>query len=153
MSLTIVLDTGPLGKVTNPTSSPENDAAAAWLQDHLLNGTRVVIPEIANYELRRELLLGNKLRGLRALDNLIHLVDYEPITTEAIYEAARTWAEARRQGMATAHQHALDGDMILVAQVRLMNDPAAIVATVDVGDLPRFIPAKHWQDILPDPTP
>jgi len=152
MSLTLVLDTGPLGKVTNPASSPENDAANAWLQTHLINGTRVVVPEIANYELRRELLLGNKLRGLRALDNLIDLLDYEPITTEAIYEAARIWANARRHGMATAHQHALDGDMILVAQVRLMNDPTTIVATVDVGDLPRLIPSRHWKEILPDPV-
>lgn len=65
MSLTFVLDTGPLGKVTNPKSSPENDEAAAWLQKHLDGGTRVVIPEIANYELRRELLLANRTRGLR----------------------------------------------------------------------------------------
>lgn len=47
MSLTIVLDTGPLGKVSNPKSSSENDAANAWRQDHLRNGTRVIIPEIA----------------------------------------------------------------------------------------------------------
>jgi predicted nucleic acid-binding protein len=150
MSLTIILDTGPLGKVTNPKSSPENDAATAWLQEHLRNGSRVIVPEIADYELRRELLLSNKLRGLSILDRLVALLEYAPITTDVIHEAARCWAEARRKGHPTAHQHALDGDMILVAQVRLLDDPDAIVATVDLGDLPRFVPAKSWQDIHPE---
>lgn len=105
-----------------------------------------------NYELRRELLLSNKLRGLSILDRLVALLEYAPISTDVIHEAARCWAEARRQGFPTAHQHALDGDMILVAQLRLLNDPDAMVATVDVGDLPRFIPARPWQEILPEPT-
>jgi hypothetical protein len=88
LRLTVVLDTGPLGKMSNPKSSPENDAAAAWLQSHLDAGSRIVIPEIANYELRRELILGNKLRGLRKLDALIELVEYLPLTSDMIYEAA-----------------------------------------------------------------
>src|SRR6266849_6520999 len=109
MSLTLVLDTGPLGKVSNPKSSAENDAAAAWLQDHLRVGTRIIVPEIANYELRRELILGNKTRGLQKLDSLIAMLEYLPITTEAIYEAARCWADARKRGMSTAHEHSIDG--------------------------------------------
>ena len=67
----MILDTGPLGKITNPKTSPENDAAAAWLQDHLRARTRILIPEIANYELRSKLILGNKISGLRKLDSLI----------------------------------------------------------------------------------
>ena len=149
MSLTVILDTGPLGRVTNPKTSPENDAAAAWLQDHLRTGTRIIIPEIANYELRRELILGNKTPGLRKLDSLIEAVEYLPITTDVIYEAARCWADARKRGMATAHQHSIDGDMLLVAQSRLLNDPDAVIATVDVGDLRRFTAAQLWSDIQP----
>ena len=146
----IILDTGPLGKVTNPKSSPENDAAAEWLQAHLTAGSRIFVPEIANYELRRELILGNKLRGLAKLDSLIALLNYLPLSTQMIYDAAELWASARKSGMPTASRDSLDADMLLVAQARSLRDPEVVIATVDVGDLPRFVLAKLWNTILPE---
>jgi hypothetical protein len=44
MSLTILLDAGPLGMITNPKSSPENEACKDWLASVASNGAHVVIP-------------------------------------------------------------------------------------------------------------
>jgi hypothetical protein len=40
--------------VTNPKSSPENEAWKNWLASLADKGVEVVIPEIADYEVRRE---------------------------------------------------------------------------------------------------
>ena len=50
MSQVVLLDAGPLGLVTNPRRSPQSTACAAWLQSLVTAGVRVVIPEIADYE-------------------------------------------------------------------------------------------------------
>ena len=64
----IVLDTGPIGLVTNPKLSSQSVDCNQWLQAHLKAGNRVVVPEIADYEVRRELLRANKKKGLARLD-------------------------------------------------------------------------------------
>jgi len=48
-----MLDTGPLGKIAHPRVDP---AIVAWLESLLRDSVEVIIPEIADYELRRELL-------------------------------------------------------------------------------------------------
>jgi hypothetical protein len=67
VSRVIILDTGPLGLVTNPKLSAESIACAQWLQTHLTVGNRVIIPEIADYEVCRELLRANKTKGIARL--------------------------------------------------------------------------------------
>ena len=54
MSLIVLLDAGPLGMITNPKSSAENEACKNWLAGLAYNGVDMVIPEIADYEVRRE---------------------------------------------------------------------------------------------------
>ena len=56
MSRTVLLDSGPLGMVTNPRRSPQSVACAQWLQELVLSGVQIIIPEIADYEVRRELV-------------------------------------------------------------------------------------------------
>jgi hypothetical protein len=70
MRLLILLDAGPLGMITNPKSSPESEACKNWLASVAYNGTEVLIPEIADYEVRRELLRAGKDRGIGRLDAL-----------------------------------------------------------------------------------
>ena len=65
MSSVEVLDSGPLGLVTNPTASPINDACNEWLEALSGGGVRVVVPEIADYEVRRELLRIGKAQSIR----------------------------------------------------------------------------------------
>lgn len=150
MSRIIVLDSGPLGMVTNPKAKGIPLACQMWLKSLLERGEKFVIPEIADYEVRRELLRAGLLRSVHRLDNLKQTLEYIPIQTDAILLAADMWAEARQTGQPTADPKALDGDVILAAQARLLcNDTTeAIVATTNVAHLSRFITAFDWQSIL-----
>ena len=115
--------------VTNPKRSPESVACAQWLQALVATGSRVVLPEIADYEVRRELLRGNRAAGLQRLDALVSLVEYVPLTTAAMRHAAAFWAEARQRGRPTDDDKALDGDVILAAQVATLESSNGVVAT------------------------
>lgn len=75
MSRVVLLDAGPLGLVTNPRRSAASTACARWLQEHIAAGNRILIPEIADYEVRRELLRANRSKGLAQLDALAALVE------------------------------------------------------------------------------
>ena len=52
------------------------------------HGSRVLVPEIADYEVRRELRRANKARGLARLDALAALLEYLRLTTTAMRQAA-----------------------------------------------------------------
>lgn len=60
MSAVVILDSGPLGLLTAPPRRVEVRTCAHWLADLIAAGTQVVIPEIVDYELRRELLRAGK---------------------------------------------------------------------------------------------
>ena len=149
MSRLIVLDSGPLGMVTNPKAKGVPLTCQQWLKSLLQRGERVAIPEIADYEVRRELLRAGLLRSVRRLDDLKQTLEYIPIQTDTMLLAANLWAEARQTGQPTADPKALDGDVILSAQARLLCDETtnAIVATTNVAHLSRFITAFDWQSI------
>jgi len=146
MSKVVLLDAGPLGMVTHPRKNPE---IKTWLQQLLRRGVVVMVPEVAAYEVRRELLRAGKKKGVERLDALKVAIGYVPLTTEAMLKAAEFWAEARRRGQPTADDKALDGDVILAAQVVTMKRQGddMIVATTNVGHLGRFVEAKNWQAI------
>ncbi len=78
------MDAGSIGLVTNPKLSPESTLCTRWLQTLTTSNIRVIIPEIADYEVRRELLRANKVRGIARLDELANSLEYLPITTAAI---------------------------------------------------------------------
>jgi hypothetical protein len=141
----IVLDSSPLGMVTNPRAkSADCQACKEWLRSMLAQGCVVVVPEIIDYEVRRELIRANRLASIRQLDQLLDLALYLPITTEA-----KLWAVVRQTGQPTAHPQALDGDVILAAQTieAFGDDPGVIVATSNVSHLSRFVASAHWRDI------
>lgn len=145
----IALDAGPIGLVTNPKLSSQGIACNQWLQAHLKSGNRIIVPEIADYEVRRELLRANKKKGLARLDSLCQQLEYLPITTVSIRQAAELWAKARQQGQPTAGDKTIDGDMILIAQAKTLELPDVVIATTNVGHLSRFIAADSWQNVLP----
>jgi predicted nucleic acid-binding protein len=142
----ILLDTGPLGIITNRSKNAECKACQQWFSGL---SDRVLLPEIADYELRRELLRANKQRGLRQLDQLKVTIPYLPITTEVMLKAAELWAIARNEGYPTAPPHALDGDVILAAQAILFQAQGreTVIAMTNVGHLSRFTAALTWQEI------
>lgn len=149
VSRAVLLDAGPLGLVTNPKLSPQGFACAQWLRDLVASGVRVILPEISDYEVRRELLRADKRRGLERLDALANRLEYLPLSTTAMHQAAVLWAKARQQGQPTAGDKALDGDVILAAQALTLEVREVVIATTNVGHLSRLAPAGVWQGIHP----
>ncbi|MEG3873365.1 MULTISPECIES: nucleic acid-binding protein [unclassified Microcoleus] len=148
MSRIVLLDSGPLGIVTNPkATSPLYQEGKLWLQSLPQKGYIVMLPEIADYEVRRELIRAGKLAGIQRLDELKSQLPYRPLTTEVMLLAAQLWADARMRGRPTAEASALDGDVILAAQAILEasegND--VVIATTNVGHLSQFVDAREWR--------
>jgi predicted nucleic acid-binding protein len=115
MSRVILLDTYPLSKVTHPKIDPK---VQQWLKSLHESKTAIRIPEIADYEPRRELIREGKSRSLERLDTFSQIC-LIPITSETMRKAAELWACLRNQGQPTASNDSLDGDVILAAQVIL----------------------------------
>src|SRR5262245_6351899 len=148
-----LLDTGPLGLVTNPRATAQNVTCRLWVTNLAAAGVRV--PEIAAYELRRELIRVNRQRGLAYLDRLATTGGYVPLTTAAMRRAAALWAQARQMGTPTAPDLALDGDVILAAQALVLAVQEAeqvVIATPSPGHLQRYTLAEEWSFIQP-PSP
>jgi predicted nucleic acid-binding protein len=144
----VVLDPGPIGFLTNPNNSPVPVAIRQWLANLVAAGRRVALPEIADYEIRRECLRANLAHSLVLLDSLVSQLEYLPLTTAAMRRAAELWAQARNTGQPTAPDHALDGDVILAAQALTLN-AAVVVATGNPAHLSRFVKSDLWQHIAP----
>jgi len=148
MSRIVLLDSGPLGIVTNPkAASPLSQEGKVWLQSLPLKGYIVMLPEIADYEVRRELIPAGKTAGIRRLDQLKSQIPYRPLTTEVMLLAAQLWADARNKGKTTAEHHVIDGDVILAAQAILEVNAGneVVIATTNVGHLSQFVDAREWR--------
>lgn len=72
VSRMVLLDAGPLGMISHPRKNPETKV---WLQNLIRSGTVVRVPEIADYEVRRELLRANKAKGIQRLDSTVALLN------------------------------------------------------------------------------
>jgi len=134
----LLLDTNVLGVLCH------RDAAHRARAETLLDRIRarateqqveLIVPELADFELRRKLLHIGAKWSLGQLDHLAASTDYLPITTAIMKEAARLWAEARTRGAPTASPQGLDGDVILAAQALSVQ---GAVATTNRAHLMRF---------------
>lgn len=146
----VVLDTGVLGLLTSRSKkSQQPHDCKEWLRTLLRQNVSLYVPEIADYELRRELLRLDLTRSIARLDALKSVIGYIPITTAAMVKAAEFWASTRKAGKPTADPKALDADVILVAQAVLVagRGEQSVVATTNVKHLGRFTDARRWQDI------
>ncbi len=147
----IILDSTPIGLILQRKNLPLAEACREWLRDKLTEGRRLVLPEIIDYENRRELLRLKNDRSLRDLD-LFGTAEpdrYLPLTSAALKLAAQLWADARLGGYATASDKALDVDVILAAQALTSGLPATdfIVATSNLRHLSLFVPSELWPKI------
>ena len=149
MSRAIVLDAGPLGLITNPRATPAAMACREWVVRRLGAGDVILVPEIADYEIRRELIRAGKNQGLARLDAFNSQVAgrYLPISTAIMKHAAELWAQARTRGSPTADPKELDSDVILAALALTVKHSNVIVATTNVGHLAQFVPADLWQNM------
>ena len=150
MSKLILLDAGPLGLLSHSNASlPLVQAARVWMERHKQQGNLLIVPEITDYEVRRELLRADLFKGLHRLDLLQTKISYLPLNTQVMLRAAQLWAQARKRGYPTASDAALDGDVILAAQTALLLDEGsdAIVATTNPKHLSLFVPAADWRNL------
>lgn len=143
MSDPIILDTGVLGAVSHPRANAD---LAQWFADMLASDTDVVIAEVADYEVRRELIRAGQHASVRRLDQLKATLIYLPITTPVMLHAAQMWAQARQHGRPTADPKELDCDVILASQALAVG---AIVVTENLGHLSLFVEARRWTEVSP----
>jgi predicted nucleic acid-binding protein len=149
MMRVVVLDATPLGLIAHPKPNALAMACSNWVASLEAAGHRIIIPEITDYEIRRELLRAGKINGLLRLDQLQSRFSYLPLTTLAMRTAAELWATARRHGFQTASNRSLDADVILAAQAITIGDPTTVIATSNPMHLGRFTIASDWTLITP----
>ena len=147
-----VLDSGPLGLLSNPLANPDAIRCYDWLNQLIANGHRVLTSDICDYEVRRELLRASRPRSIARLDDLMLQIDTLPINRRTMLRASELWAEARRRGRPTADPAALDADVILAAQTQLFAEAIrepVVVVTTNARHLQQFVPTSRWQEINP----
>ncbi|HBL11212.1 MAG TPA: hypothetical protein DD379_07360 [Cyanobacteria bacterium UBA11162] len=150
MTRVILLDTGPLGQVTHPRMQPQ---IGEWLRVLKQNSIALRVPEIADYELRRELLRSGKQKSIERLNKLGESC-LIPLTPQTMQKAAELWAWVRNQGQPTASKDSLDGDVILIAQaiMEITSFEQVVVTTTNLNHLSRFsskgITILDWEEAL-----
>jgi predicted nucleic acid-binding protein len=139
-----VLDATPLSLFCHPNRGlPEVREVREWVRHQVAVGNEVLISEIADYEVRRELLRARRAESIHRLNELRAEHRVLPMTAAVILRAAEFWAQARNAGQPTAPPEALDADAILAAQAEA---EGAVVITANAGHVGRFVTAKHWRD-------
>jgi hypothetical protein len=154
MARLILLDSGPLGMIVRAPSKPPVVRCITWLKSISAAGATIVIPEIAHYEVRRELLRIRAVGSLRRLDYYLDPnggLKYLTLSTDVMIKAAEFWAVLRQSGIPTASPDALDADAILAGQAALAGQPGdtVTIATTNLAHLNRFpgIDAQIWDQI------
>lgn len=125
----LLLDSSPLGLLSSPVPNAQVAAISGWAISCLTAGDRLYIPEVTDYELRRELLRAGKSAGLAKLSGLQTRFRYLPITTPAMVRAAALWAQSRQSGTPTGDPKKLDIDVILAASEAKPDGPLQPIET------------------------
>lgn len=148
---TVFIDSGPLALLTQRRGVAAADDCRRWMGQRTAQGFRFGIPEIVDYELRRELIRAGKTGSVARLDALISdpLISYLPLSTASMHLAAQLWADLRNRGTPTAPDDDIDVDVIAAAQVIQLGIPLAdcVMATTNTAHLSRLLPAELWQKI------
>ena len=136
----LALDSNVLGKICHPR---HHEDVRGWFRA-AVHEHDLLLPEVADYELRRELLRIGSLRGLQRLDELTRELRYVPVTTATWRESARLWAHLRSTGRATAADDRLDVDVLLAA-LALAED--ARVVTSNKKHIALLVDALDWNEV------
>jgi predicted nucleic acid-binding protein len=141
----VMLDSGPLGRLSHANYT-RNREIREWVSMLLDADVAVFLPEIADYEIRRNLIVENLTGSLANLDALPSLLTYVPITTADMRQAAHLWAQSRKVGRSVGDARELNADVILAAQALRLG---CTIATDNVGHLAQFTDARPWSAIKP----
>lgn len=145
----VLVDSGPLGFLANPNQTRKATACRAWAASLKAAGHRVIIPEIIDYEIRRELIRNGSTLSIGLLDALRRQFEYLSLDTQTMQFAAALWAAARQTGQPTAGDKNIDIDMILIAQAQRLGTPDTVIATENLRHLEHFTTADVWSNITP----
>lgn len=158
----IALDSGPLGDIVNPNDNPHTRKIRLWMRSHIDAGDDFLLPEIADYEVRRSEILQVLIApfgpcishaALYLLDQLKSQIEYLPLTTGSMIQAAELWAETQKGKSSVSPK--LDGDAILAGQVivRSNNTDRIVIATMNLKDFlvmnfsTPLVTAQEWDKI------
>jgi len=127
----ILLDSTPLSLLTNAKAPPITVAVLQWARDMRVAGHSLLVPAVADYEVRRELERSNKVRSIIRLDGWSG--EYLPLTESAIKLAAKLWAQVRNSGLTTADPKELDGDVLTLRITKIAQTLTEGLYAVCVG--------------------
>ena len=151
MARFILLDAGVVGLLCSSPNLPEVVACRAWMTNQADSGSRVLLADLTDFEVRRELLRLRAVVKLRRLDDLNQSVTPIPVTSASWRKAAEFWALVRVAGRPTASPEALDADAILGAVAVAITGPgdSVVVATTNLRHLSLFpgVNARRWEMI------
>jgi predicted nucleic acid-binding protein len=148
----IFLDTFLVSSTGKRASTPAtlSDDCRDWILRREEEGHRILVPGVCYYESLRELEMRQATSQVKRLKEFCLVPSrFVPITREHLDGAAVLWGQARRAGQATASPQALDGDVILCAQVLSFGLAAFdyVVATTNRKHLARFVTCDDWTNI------
>ena len=160
MGHAVFIDACTLGKM----SRPEANDCLAWAESLKASGDLIVIPAVADYEIRRELLRANKPDGIASLDDLAQKFCLLPISQNAMILAAKFWADLRTgMGKKGCDDKKIDADVILAAQARRYSEENKVTVLIATDNIRHFqalvdgthiVGAKPWGEIAPSgPAP
>lgn len=138
----LVLDTSVAGYLCHPRRYSD---VKLWYRGALgVRRYEFFLPEIVDFELRRELLRLKSGHALAALDAIPAEAKYIPLTTATMRDAAALWAGLWGKGLPVGSADALGADVILAAQARAVD---ATVVTANPRHLGRMVPVAAWTDL------
>ena len=108
------------------------------------SGRTIVIPEVADYEVRRALILAGLSKSVQRLDQLNNLLDYMPLTTAHMRHATQLWANCRMAHRPNSDPKRLDGDVIIATQALAIDGE---IVTENADDFSLLVDAIRWQDL------
>ncbi|MFO0812752.1 MAG: nucleic acid-binding protein [Gemmatales bacterium] len=150
--MTYLLDAGPLGLLAHSRSTARLPIQS-WVYQQLQDGNTVLISEVADYEVRRELIRLIQKQQLPAsrLTRLDALQSFCPLTllTHSNWQqAAELWASMRNQGIPTSELASLDADVLVISQTLELD---ATVVTVNPKHFEVHCKTLAWPIGSPSP--
>ena len=134
----LLVDTGVLGQIVHPRKFVDVRARLPGIA----SAHDILVSEVCDYELRRELLRIDSRRSLRRLDELGRELRYVTISTSTWRVAARLWAATRRAGAPTGD--GLDADLLVAAQAI---EERAVVVTDNPKHFEGLVGTTRWSDV------
>ena len=148
MHAAVIIDACTLGEMSHPHKTDCRD----WAVRLRSKGWIVGIPEIAEYETRRGLMVGSQ-PGMAKLDEIVAHFGTLPTSRDVLIQAAEFWAQLRTvYGRAGCDNNRLDADVIIAAQARLLAIQKRVpveIATTNIRHFQALVDKTHIREARP----